>query len=151
MLRDEIQKVAETWAKIGRPALIEHFVLRNGRVYEPCGLIGERRAPKACFQNASRFALEHKDCRYVEGYAMSPGIWFPIHHAWIEIDGKAMDNTWRDPLECEYFGVPFDVGVLRDELLRNKVYGLFDNGMINTDLLFRIDPELKRFLEAKAS
>lgn len=152
-LLDNLNDVIANWDRIGYPALVERFVVRNGCAYEPCDLIGSRGAQKDCFRNAALFALNGGyECRYVEGFAIRAGIWFPVHHAWVEVDGKAMDNTWRDPFECQYFGVPIETDLLRDELLRNKVYGLFDTGMINTDLLFRIDPELQQFLkEAKAS
>ena len=48
---------------------------------------------KQCFHNAQSLILEDWDRRmkYVEGIACSGGL--PVHHAWVELDGKLVDLT----------------------------------------------------------
>jgi len=144
-LREILQETVDTWAKIGAPAVMERFVLRNGKDMEPMPRIGKRMTPKECFSNATHY-LQRNPGTYVEGYVLRPGL-IPIHHAWVEIDGKAMDPTLEDAEECSYVGVPFETKVLHGELVKNGVYGLLDTGMINLDLIFRLDPELKAIME----
>ena len=69
----------------------------------------------------------------------------PAHHAWVEIDGKAMDPTWRDYMDSEYIGVAFHRKIALSEICKTGYFGLFTGGdIINTDLMLRLDPELKQ-------
>jgi hypothetical protein len=118
---------------IGAPALTERFVLKHG-----CSMVAHSAAeldlewprwqdwigePKQCFRNAT-LAAHERIGNYVEGFGLRSGIDFPFHHAWIEIDGKVFDPTWRDAELCSYVGVPFDVDVVTKEVLRTGYYGV---------------------------
>lgn len=49
---------------------------------------------KQCFYNSQMLAVETQRLQYYEGYAvgMSP---LPVHHAWLSLNGKIIDLTWR--------------------------------------------------------
>jgi hypothetical protein len=51
---------------------------------------------KECFYNAQALAMsdETETIRYHEGFAL--GHFFPVHHAWVTINGKVVDLTWRN-------------------------------------------------------
>lgn len=98
--------------------------------------------PKQCFHNAMMLAILDNRfegrIEYVEGFAYT-GV-LPVHHAWVELDGKLVDLTrslrpeaamefidgeppqadLRDrllgaiPEEWEYLGVPFDSDEVQD-------------------------------------
>ena len=77
-----------------------------------------------CFMNAAKAALMDRCLTYVEGYAA--GL-IPIIHAWcVTARGEVVEVTWEDGVGVEYYGIPFKKEFLRDELLRNKHYGLID-------------------------
>jgi len=58
-------------------------------------------ATKECFGNAQQLFL-HSDgeLRYCEGYAIG-GAGFPVLHAWVTLNDKVVDLTWRQELEME--------------------------------------------------
>jgi hypothetical protein len=146
-----LEREIETWAQLRIPALLQRFVVRNGHAYEPMARIGPKQPDKDCFKNATEYVLADGG-QYVEGYALRPSLGLCMHHAWVEIDGRAMDPTWKDPEDCLYFGIPFETETLEDELFVNRVYGLLDTGRgLNIDLMFRIDPELKEIVEKIAN
>jgi hypothetical protein len=134
---------AATWRKVGHFALIEEFVLANGRAFP------RRHKPynlgpiKRCFENASLLAL-HRDFTYCEGFVWKPKLLMAIHHAWvINKRGQIIDSTMRDQKNAQYFGVEFSDDVLRTELVRNGVYGLLDHGRgYNIELMKRLNPAL---------
>lgn len=128
--------------RIGHPAVLERFILKNGKAYEqaprPEGL--ERGEPRMCFMNATH-AVSAGSGVYTEGFAITPGLGIPIHHAWLTIDGKAVDVTWPYD-DAIYFGVEFDKSILIKETLNNGYYGLLTGAVtINVDFMREFDPE----------
>jgi len=150
MLKENLTNTVESWEKLGHPAILERFVLRNGRAFKPRDRIGRRKKASLCFMNAAHFVFANlsKGAKYVEGYAMDKKIGWPIHHAWVTLDGKtAMDPTLNAE-HYDYYGVEIDTDMLRKELLRNKVYGVLDTGYgMNTEFMFKVDPELETIVK----
>jgi hypothetical protein len=141
------------WGRLGHPALIERFVLRNGTLYDGCARPkGVRRGQmKECFRNSANAVFRNQGWAYCEGIAVSSSLMFPIHHAWCVKDDKVIDLTWEDPADCVYFGVTFDVGELAEQIAINGVYGLFDTGRgLNSVLMFARDPELEAIVREVA-
>lgn len=142
-----LERLVESFAELGHPASLERFTLRNGRAYERGPTLGARTDQGQCFRNATLYALEHSQARYVEGFAWTEELIFPIHHAWVEIDGKAMDATW-DETETVYVGVAFDTDAVSKRIQRTGYYGLFVPGdFIDIDFLCEIDPGLRDIIE----
>jgi hypothetical protein len=56
---------------------------------------GLRFMQKKCFHNAQLLAVEDPTLQYVEGFAQSR--FGPVHHAWLLLNGKLLDLTWRTP------------------------------------------------------
>ena len=111
-------------------------------------------APKQCFDNSMVMVLSDAEDRlaYCEGFALT-GL-FPVHHAWLELDGKIVDLTrslrkeavgeflegkppqddLRDrvlgvlPAGWQYFGVSF-----QHEAVRDYVYELEQTGSLIED------------------
>ncbi len=137
--------MVEGLAHLGHPAIKERFILRNGK-----GSTGVEaksgRGPKGqCFANAARLHWK-SGARYFEGYAMTPGL-FPLHHAWVEIDGKIADPTWDNSDDVIYFGVAFDNEVVSRVTMESGVFGLLDQGEgINIKLMLELDPGLGEFM-----
>jgi hypothetical protein len=146
-IRDVLEDSVANWARLGHPALLERFVLRNGKAYAPCKRIGRKCKAKQCFANATHHVLDAGGT-YVEGFMMKHTLALPLQHAWVTIHGDdAMDPTLESN-DYEYFGVAFDKKTLTEELVRNGYYGLLESGIcINTQLIFKIDPELKDICE----
>lgn len=99
---------------------------------------------KECFKNSQAVIMDriNSDFKYCEGYALS-SVGLPIHHAFLTINDKVVDITWRDDNEefligekCkEYFGVQFnskDVisGILMTECYQSHLYGYWNNFML---------------------
>jgi hypothetical protein len=152
VIREYLEQTVKNWAVLGHPAIMERFVLRNGKEFAPGPRLGHQGEPNACYSNATKWMLEPpwspRNARYVEGFFLRKSLPIALQHAWVDLgDGKAMDPT----VESEgnyYMGVSFDRKTLREQLRRNKVYGLLDHGHgINTDLIFRLDPELKPIVD----
>lgn len=130
---------------LGHPALMERFILRNGKPMKGTKLKGALKPMKECFANATRLSWKGGG-RYIEGYALRPDL-IPLHHAWVEINGKAMDPTWEAPEDTVYFGVPFDTHVVARTTIDSGVFGMLDiGGGINLDLMLEIDPGLAEFV-----
>jgi hypothetical protein len=143
-LHDILTESVANWEVLGHPALLERFVLRNGKAFTPRKRIGRRYKAKECFANATNNILMNTKNIYVEGYAIHKDFPLPILHAWVTINGDdAMDMTLESPLDYEYYGVAFQREKLLSEIIRNRCYGLLDTGLINTKLIFEIDPELE--------
>ena len=148
-LRESLTGMMESWARLGHPAPLERFVLRHGKAFTPGKRVGRKGKAGLCFMNAAKAVFKHEFAEnpptYVEGYVTSKKMgFFPIHHAWVTFDGKtAMDPTLNAD-DYEYFGVEIGTAALRTELVRNKVYGIFDTGYgMNTKWMFKFDPELE--------
>lgn len=152
-IKTGLEEQVQRYDSIGHPATMERFVLRNGRegISRPRPKGVRKGQDKQCFSNSANWVLgkKGKGWTYTEGYALRPSLGLLIHHAWVtNAEGHVLDLTWRDPEQCLYFGVPFTEEELRQELVKNEVYGLlvpFD--MYNTDLMFRKDPGLQEMVE----
>lgn len=106
---------------------MESLLLEHGELFtkpaRPFPLLGEM---KACFENASNFAMARSDFIYVEGMALFNGVSIPIHHAWlVTTDGQTFDPTWAEPGDL-YFGIPVAMDFLSKALDEFGCYGLLD-------------------------
>jgi hypothetical protein len=147
MIKERLEQEIEMWEGIGYPALIQRFVLSKGKEQKKNKTTLPRGEQKQCFMNASHAAFEHS-IKYVEGYVLDPTLPILIEHAWVSRDGiHAEEVTMDDSRELYYFGVEFTPSKLMKELAKTGVYGLFDTGVINVNLLFRLDPKLKEWFE----
>jgi hypothetical protein len=95
---------------------VEQAVLKYGRPFigmgRPKGY--RQRAAKNCYLNSFYLADADRGV-YVEGYALLPGHLF--QHAWITIDGThAVDVTLQDISDCQFFGIPFSLKTILDEI-----------------------------------
>lgn len=150
-LRDYLERNVLASQQIGFPAIMERFVLRNGKPYTPGHWPRALMTPKQCFANAAQ-SLDVGP--YVEGYVARGGIPIPIHHAWnAGPNDTALDATLRPPLDpkyegLEYFGVEFSEAELLDTQRRTGVYGVLvnDYGMINIETILAHDPGMTEFL-----
>ena len=145
-LETMLKRQVSTWERLGHPAIIERFVLRNGRAYEPMPRIGRKMRNKECFSNTTKFILRQNTGTYIEGYGYN--IVMPILHAWVSIDDKAMDPTWKYPMKCQYFGVEFSEDELHHQIFKNGYFGILDGPTgINYKFIFGKDNELKEIVE----
>lgn len=86
--------------------------------------------PMECFRNAQELARGDLSGQFVyyEGVATS-GRWAAVHHAWVCINGKVIDSTWKRgrgdagqpvfgeiPEGWAYRGLPFPIEIVRDAL-----------------------------------
>lgn len=151
-VRDYLEKMVEMHAEIGHPALMERFVLRNGTFSDRLGPAGPYKPTKQCFKNAFELAQRRQELTYVEGYGLDAHIGLAMHHAWcVNNEGAVLDNTWRvrgREGQLTYVGVPFTTVEAARVILKNKVYGLLDPGMINIELMLEKDPGLAEFVPA---
>ncbi len=62
--------------------------------------------PNQCYQNAAR-ALEvlGSTARYVEGFLLMQGLYIPMRHAWIELDGIIIDPSPLEGVAAGYYPV----------------------------------------------
>lgn len=148
-LKEVLEATIKAWEQLGVRALMERFVVRNGTLRRGSLFNGKRGTPKECFSNAVDLSLSN-GLTYVEGYAMRPAMGIPIHHAWCEDEeGRVFDPTWADAGDCQYLGVSFTQSALFAEMRKHEVYGVLDTGRgINTEFMFRYDPELAQIVEA---
>lgn len=117
------------------------FMLKMGRAWTPQPLPawvppGPKRQ---CYQNAGNLAIENIGLTYVEGYAQPPGL-PPVHHAWcVDSEGRVIDNTFDDPEDAQYYGVPLTPQTLRELVETVKCWGLFAEMMSAETLLRAVD------------
>lgn len=156
----------------------EDFILRQGHLLESSALTEDElelvretlegcramgidvHERQQCFANSQSFVLhaETDDFAYYEGYAVGR-IGFPVHHGWVELNGKVIDLTWtvassasRDllpdhpmgelPEPYAYWGVRFeDMDYVRHRLIKREMIGsLIDDWEADYPLLRGIDP-----------
>ena len=133
------------WERIGAPALMERFVLRNGKAFAPGPRRGPRRKRHQCFKNATDFVCNGGGGTYVEGYTMIGDLPVFIHHAWVTFDGEtAMDPTLVDTGDHQYFGIEIPKDALIAAIMETERYGVLDHGLgLNTAFMFGRDPDLE--------
>ena len=139
-------RVSDDWVRRANSTFTDTifgFVLKHGRLWRTTPLLQRefrfhRGEMKQCYRNAAMAAMSDNRLTYVEGYADSI---IPIPHAWcVTARGLVVELTWEKP-GAEYYGVPFKTKFLREELLRNKVYGLIDAWQSNCPLLRGMYPK----------
>ena len=91
--------------------------------------------PQGCFYNAQSIVLKDrtKQMVYVEGFAVC-GL-LPMHHGWVELNGKVLDPTWSrsayTPDENNsYFGVEFsreEIKAARETRKKKVLWSIIDN------------------------
>lgn len=148
-IREFIDISIRNWATLRHPALMERFLLAQGKEYVPGPRVGRKMTPKQCFRNAAHVALRKAEFTYVEGYMWSDPIPLLIHHAWLTPDGKTVMDPTVDSAGRQYWGIPFSDAELTRELARIGTYGILDTGFgINTELMFERMPSLKILAES---
>jgi hypothetical protein len=108
----------------------------------PISLNYFRRGPaKACFKNATAYAIVNDQFTYVEGYAMDLNVPIPLEHAWlIDSKGGVFDPTWRDACSNIYFGIPFKTWFLKEMLVKSdEKCGILSNHVLMRDHLSTAD------------
>lgn len=103
------------------------YVLLHGKSWKNQSLPPEfrRGLPKLCFAQSQSLAKRRK-LRYVEGFALSSVAQIPIHHAWcVDDHERVIDVTWKDGLA--YFGIPFDLKFVEEQLRGTKGCSVIDN------------------------
>lgn len=148
-LKADLEQRVEVWASMNHPSILERFVLRNGKPMESTKLKGRPLKQGLCFRNATWFS-ERGVGTYTEGFACRLNIPFPIHHAWVTVDGKAMDPTWRKPEEAVYYGVEFSREEVIERSLATGCYGVLVNGsnhQFALDLMYKRDPKFQAIIE----
>jgi hypothetical protein len=144
ILKQEIKM----WDKIGHPAIMQKYVIDNGKQFKNVELSDKLGKPKLCFMNAAHEVWNNPDLEYVEGYMILSSIPILIHHAWVydKVRKVAIEVTTKD-VGADYFGVVFDRSELNRWLLKNGVYGILDTGMgINVELMKKYLPTEKQQL-----
>lgn len=119
-LRDHIEMISSTEPSFGHASAL----LKHGRFFRPRQrkIDWLRLGPKrACFNNATAYAVARNDVFYAEGYAIEPGLPFPVQHAWlVDAAGEVVDPTWDDTHEHVYFGIAFKRSFVAETLARNN-------------------------------
>lgn len=112
-LRLLLRGISAAWRTVNAAAggwIMPEFVVREGIdcIAQPLPKGFVQDVPKYCFGNTRRLVRRRKRLRYCEGYAVTPKVGFPIHHAWaIDETYRVIDVTLRDPEQNAYVGVPF--------------------------------------------
>jgi len=143
-LRKLLNFKAEASRHFGSVAIIEEFLLRNGRFWPGAPYSGKRGVMKECFKNAFELALENPSLRYVEGKALRLTLGIEVDHAWcVTEDDVVVDCTWDRPEEGVYFGYKFETEAVRQKILKSRFYSMFwTNGSMNVGLMMKIDPDM---------
>lgn len=153
-IAEQLKRQIDGWEQIGGAALMERFVLRNGKPFVGTAFSGRRGTIKECYCNALEYADKDRSLLYVEGYAIRKNLGLLIQHAWAAKPDSdlVIDPTWDDPADCAYFGVTFTREAAWREALKSGVYGLLaPHEMLNTELMFARDPGLAEwFAQFKA-
>lgn len=143
-IEDHIRTEIEMWAKVGHPALMQKFILNEGRLFENPVAAKKFGKQKECFKNAFHYAQD-EEVEYVEGYILLPNIPILIHHAWCCEFGDTVpiETTIKDFEGIQYFGFEFDYETIVAYLIKHGVYGIIDPGFgLNIDLFKRYGMEI---------
>ena len=136
----------DNWEKLGHPAMMERFLIRNADVVwvgAECKV--ERGTPKECFRNATIIAAPSPYLVYCEGYGIKPEFGMLMHHAWLWDTRRdvLIDTTWGETSDTAYIGVSVDTQTLCRELANNQHYGVLDSGFgLNMEFMLKRDPDL---------
>ena len=100
--------------------------------------------PKQCFHNSQMLLTNDRECRlqYKEGFAYTGVI--PVHHAWVELDGKLVDVTRSTRKEAVQ---EFLDGVEPQYDLRDRVLGVVPSGWVYLGCSFDTDTLIDRIVE----
>lgn len=139
--------------------LMYRGVLEAGREHTPAAFPADlpKGKLKECFYNAANLIMadllapRSRGLFYVEGYAFTPRLSMPIHHAWcVDRDGNVLDPTWRDPEACAYFGIEMSPEELLEWLTESETYGVLTDsvGALTVPVFARYAP--KALAEAQA-
>jgi hypothetical protein len=134
-LRNGIAHHLETMVRLLKSAGVldvsfYEFIQRHGKFYEgqkrPKGI--RKGVVKECFSNSQKHLLglyDTRKYRYVEGFAASLEVGFPIYHGWlVNVEtGKVLDLTWRKPEESVYFGVMFKTDFVNSVVAQTGFWG----------------------------
>lgn len=129
----------EAMARMGHVPSV--FTLKMGRAWpaQPLPAWAPLGPKRQCYQNAGTLAIENPGLTYVEGYAQPPGL-PPVHHAWcVDADGRVVDNTFTDPEDSQYYGIPIRPETLRELVEDIRQWGLFAEMMSPETLLRAVD------------
>lgn len=122
---------------------IEALVLAHGRFVDLSltTLLSYRRGqPRECFKNAYRLA-DSLTIAYVEGFALTAGLPFPVAHAWcVDDDGALLEPTWPSP-GVAYLGIPFSLPFTSKTIAQRNRYGVLDAPDLRWPLLQHGLPE----------
>ena len=100
--------------------------------------------PKQCFHNSQMLLTNDREGRlqYKEGFAYT-GV-MPVHHAWVELDGKLVDVTRSTRKEAVQ---EFLDGVEPQYDLRDRVLGVVPAGWVYLGCPFDTDTLIDRIVE----
>lgn len=143
MIEQELKDKIDQWANVGHPDIMGRFLLKHGREFKAAVWPYKRGKMKECFKNATDRMYRAQRWTYCEGLALNKDIGMLFHHAWLTDLHRvfAFDPTVENPLNYEYFGIPFDNAFVNKTLARTGVYGLLDTGMIDLETMRQFDPE----------
>ena len=106
------------------------FVIDYGWWYVPSPLPDgiESGTAQQCHKNAQILSTEHDGLIYCEGFALSKDGLTRTLHSWVtDGQGRAIDNTWKEP-GVAYAGVPFkDLFVTMTNLKNKASISLLDD------------------------
>jgi hypothetical protein len=104
------------------------YVVKHGRLWTPAPLPRriKRGMVKQCFTNAQTLAKRSRRLQYVEGFAFSSAVPFPVHHAWCVDGDTVVDPTWN-PHGIAYFGIAYDLDVVTEQLRGSRCVSVLDN------------------------
>ena len=108
-------------------------LLKYGRFYphveeRPAGLSMGRMG--LCYCNCTRarypyLADDPVPYHYAEGYALDSALGIHYQHAWlVDLNGHAIDLTWRDTKNAVYFGVTFSDAFVYEAMTETGLFGI---------------------------
>ncbi|PYE22952.1 hypothetical protein C8J32_1092 [Rhizobium sp. PP-CC-3A-592] len=118
-------------------------LLKYGRFYphveeRPAGLSMGRMG--LCYCNCTRarypyLADDPVPYHYAEGYALDSALGIHYQHAWlVDLNGRAIDLTWRDTKNAVYFGVTFSDAFVHEAMMATKLFGILCSAPLQSRL-----------------
>lgn len=147
--KEFIQYGSQAFKELGRPCRMYDFVAENALEMFATGNFshGYHRLhgpPKHCFRNAALAAQLVPILTYCEGYVSSV---IPVLHAWcLSPEGEVVELTLEKP-GSDYFGIPFQLSFLVQQLQKNRSYGLLDQWENGNELISGRYPKAMWFEE----